>query len=324
MRVVVERGDMTEIAVLRQHIHGLSGETYAEELRERLPDADVRLARTPAEERELLETAEIATGLQLSPEELGAAPNLKLFACVYAGTGHLDVGEFREHGVAVTNGSGVHGPNIAEYVIGSMVIFARDFKKAWRQQDRREWRSFPSTEIKGSTVTVIGLGAIGEAIVERLEPFGAELLGVRYSPEKGGPTAEVYGFDEIYEPLSRSDYVVVACPLTETTENLIDEEALRTMPTDAVLINIARGGIVDTEALLGRLRLNALRGAALDVTDPEPLPEDHPLWGFDNVHITPHNAGHTPEYFARVADILAENVDRIAERGYEDLRNQVV
>ncbi|MEF8779622.1 MAG: D-2-hydroxyacid dehydrogenase [Haloferacaceae archaeon] len=315
---------MTEIAVLRQHIHGLSGETYAEELRERLPEADVRLARTPGEERELLETAEVATGLKLTPEQLDAAPNLELFACVYAGTGHLDVEAFRERGIAVTNGSGVHGPNIAEYVIGSMVVFARDFKRAWRQQDRREWRSFPSTEIKGSTVTVVGLGAIGQAVVERLEPFGAELLGVRYSPGKGGPTEEVYGFDELYEPLSRSDYVVLACPLTEETEKLVDMEALRTMPPDAVLINIARGGVVDTEALVRRLRVNALRGAALDVTDPEPLPGDHPLWGFDNVHITPHNAGHTPEYFARVADILAENVDRIRETGYEDLRNQVV
>lgn len=324
MRVVAERRDMTEIAVLRQHIHGLPAETYAEEIRERLPEADVRLARTPGEERELLETAEIATGHRLTTEELDAAPNLELFACVYAGTGHLDVEAFRERGIAVTNGSGVHGPNIAEYVIGSMVVFARDFKRAWRQQDRREWRSFPSTEIEGSTVTVVGLGAIGQAVVERLEPFGAELLGVRYSPEKGGPTEEVYGFDEIYEPLSRSEYVVLACPLTETTEKLIDAEALRTMPPDAVLINIARGGVVDTEALVRRLRVNALRGAALDVTDPEPLPEDHPLWGFDNVHITPHNAGHTPQYFARVADILAENVERIEESGYDDLRNQVL
>ncbi|AUX07978.1 D-3-phosphoglycerate dehydrogenase [Halalkaliarchaeum desulfuricum] len=315
---------MTEIAVLRQHIHGLPAETYAAELRDRLPDADVRIAKTPAEERELLETAEIATGLQLSPEELEAAPYLELFACVYAGTGHLELDAFRERDVAVTNGSGVHGPNIAEYVIGSMIVFARDFKQAWRQQERREWRSFPTTEVHGSTVTVVGLGAIGEAVVTRLEPFGAELLGVRYSPEKGGPTEEVYGFDEVYEPLSRSDYVVLACPLTETTENLIDEEALRTMPTDAVLVNIARGGIVDTDALVRRLRVSGLRGAALDVTDPEPLPEDHPLWSFGNVHITPHNAGHTPEYFSRVADILADNVERIRERGYEDLKNQVV
>ena len=314
---------MTEIAVLRQHVHGLPAETYAAELRTRLPDADVRLARTPGEERELLASAEIATGLQLSPEELETAPNLKLFACVYAGTGHLELDAFRERDVAVTNGSGVHGPNIAEYVIGAMIVHAREFKQAWRQQERREWRSFPTTEIHGSTVTVVGLGAIGEAVVSRLEPFGAELLGVRYSPEKGGPTEEVYGFEEIYEPLSRSDYVVLACPLTETTEKLIDEEALRTMPTDAVLVNIARGGVVHTDALVGRLRVNGLGGVTLDVTDPEPLPEDHPLWSFGNVHITPHNAGHTPEYFSRVADILADNVERIRERGYEDLRNQV-
>lgn len=130
------------------------------------------------------------------------------------------------------------------------------------------------------------------------------------------------GFDDIHAAVTGADYVILACPLTDTTEGLIDAEVLRTMPPDVLLINIARGPVVDTDALLSSLRSNQLAGAVLDVTDPEPLPEDHPLWGLANVLITPHNAGHTPAYFERRADILAENVERLASG--DGLQNRVV
>ncbi|SNR25160.1 D-2-hydroxyacid dehydrogenase [Halorubrum vacuolatum] len=312
----------TDVVVLRQKIHGLSAPDLAETIRERLPELDVAFARTPAEERELLETARIAVGFSIDEAALADAENLELFACVYAGTGHLPLDAFEKHGVALTNASGVHGPNIAEYVIGAMIGHAREFYRAQRQQDRREWRSFPTTELQGSTVVIAGLGAIGEAIVDRLDPFDVHTVGVRYSPEKGGPTDEVYGFEEFHEAIIDAEFVVLACPLTEATAGLVDGDALLTMRPDAVLINIARGGVVDTDALVSALRSNRIRSAALDVTDPEPLPEDHPLWGLTNVTITPHNAGHTPAYFDRVTDILAENVDRLSA-GEDDLRNRV-
>ncbi|WP_224268613.1 D-2-hydroxyacid dehydrogenase [Haloprofundus salinisoli] len=314
-----------DIVVLRQKIHGLSAAAYAETLRERLPDYDVALAKTPAEEREYLRTARVATGFSLDADELDAAPNLELFACVYAGTGHLELDSFAERGVAVTNASGVHGPNIAEYALGAILSFARGFDTAWRRKERAEWRSYQATEVHGSRVAVVGLGAIGESIVDRLEPFGVHTIGVRYSPEKGGPTDEVYGFDEIHEALADSDYVVVAAPLTETTAGLIGESALRTMPPHSVLVNVGRGPIVDTDALVSTLQTNGLRGAALDVTDPEPLPREHPLWSFDNVLVTPHNAGHTPKYWARRADIMARNLEHAEETGaFEELENQAV
>ena len=312
-----------EIAVLRQKIHGLSAVDYAAALRERLPDAEITIARTPEAEADLFERVPIVTGYEISEAEIRAAENLELFAGVYAGTGHLALDVFEEHGVAVTNASGVHGPNIAEYVIGAILSHVRGFKQAWRQQDRREWRSYPARELKDSTVTVVGLGAIGQSIVERLEPFGVDTIGVRYTPEKGGPTDEVLGFDELHDALARTEYLVLACPLTETTRGLIDSEALLTLPTHAFLVNIARGGVVDTDDLVTALQANRIAGAALDVTDPEPLPADHPLWGFEDVSITPHNAGHTPVYYERTADILAANVARY-RAGDRDFENRVV
>lgn len=310
-----------DIVLLRQKIHGIPVDVYEAELRERLPEADIAVARTPEQERELVSSARLVSGYRMSEELLDGAPNLELFACCFAGYGHLPLDAFEERDVAVTNASGVHGPNIAEYVVGALVSLARDFGQARRNQEHHSWKPYPTRELQGSTVTVVGLGAIGEAVVERLEPFGVETLGVRYTPEKGGPTDEVFGFDEIHEALARTEYLVLACPLTEVTKGLIDSEAFVTLPPEAFLVNIARGGVVDTEDLVHALQHSHISGAFLDVTDPEPLPNDHPLWEFEDVTITPHNAGHTPDYYERLADIVADNYRRLDDG--EEIRNRV-
>jgi phosphoglycerate dehydrogenase-like enzyme len=314
-----------DVVVLRQKVHGMAPDAYGEKLRDRLPDHEVAVATTPDEERELLGRARVATGIDFDPAWLETAANLELFACAYAGTGHVDVDALADVGVAVTNAAGVHGPNISEYVVGSLVAHERRFRRAREQQERAHWEAYPVGELHGSTAAVVGLGAIGSALVERLHPFGVETIGVRYTPEKGGPTDEVVGFDAIHSALARADYVILACPLTETTRGLIDADALASMRADAILVNVARGSVVDTAALVTTLRDTDIRGATLDVTDPEPLPADHPLWSFENVRITPHNAGNTPQYYDRLADVLATNLRRLEGTGEaEGLANQVV
>ncbi|WP_293027474.1 D-2-hydroxyacid dehydrogenase [Natronococcus sp.] len=317
--------DETDLLVLRKGTHGTPIEQYAETLRDRLPDRTVELARTPTAERELIEDARFVTGMTLEEELLEAASSLEVFACAYAGTGHLPLDRLRERGVAVTNASGVHGPNMGEHVLGAILHFTRRFHVAERRQRRREWRHYKAHELQGSTVTIVGLGAIGRATAERLEPFDVETIGVRYSPEKGGPTDEVVGFDDepFEDALARTDYLVLACPLTDLTRGLIDRDVMITLDPEAVIVNVARGPVIDTDALLEALRSSWIRGASLDVTDPEPLPEDHPLWNVGNVQITPHNAGQTPRYYDRLADIVAENVRRVDD-GADELRNQVV
>jgi phosphoglycerate dehydrogenase-like enzyme len=315
-----------DVVVLRRDIHGMPLQGYVEALRERLPDREVVHARTPTEERELVADAPVVTGLDLRNELLDTASELELFQCLYAGTDHLPMDELAERGVAVTNASGVHGPPVAEWVLGMVLTFARCLHEGTRRQDRREWRHYQAYELAGSTVTVVGLGHIGQAIVQRLSGFDVDTIGVRYTPDKGGPTDEVVGFDDeaFHGALARTDYLVLACPLTGRTEGLVDDAALETLPPTAVLVNIARGPVVDTDALLDELRGEGIAGAALDVTDPEPLPEDHPLWTLDNVRITSHVAGHTPKYYERIADILAGNLAQIDDTGsYEDLENQV-
>ncbi len=316
-----------DVLVLRRGTHGMPIDDYAEALRERLPSASIRIARTPEAERSMIESVSVVTGLQIDEPLLSAANELELFACMYSGTGHLPFDRLEAAGVAVTNAAGVHGPNIAEHVIGAILHFVRRFDEGNRRQRRREWRHYRAHELEGSTVTVVGLGEIGRATLSRLEEFGVERIGVRYTPEKGGPADTVVGFDEsaFHDVLARTEYLVLACPLTDETRGLIDRAAFETLPPDAVLVNVSRGPVVDTEALVAALRSNQMRGASLDVTDPEPLPEDHPLWTLSNVQLTPHNAGHTPAYYDRLADIVAANVEELRDSGSaENLTNRVV
>ena len=312
-----------DIVVLREGTEGLSMASYAEALRERLPNRSIALARTPAAERDLVPGARVVTGVTIEEDLLDRAESLELFACTFAGTDHVPTEALADRGVALTNAGGIHAPGIAEGTIGNMLVFARRLHEGWRRKQNHEWRHFQSGELAGSTVTVVGLGSIGQAVAKRLDGFEVETIGVRYSPEKGGPTDEICGFEgeAIHDALARSEYVVLACPLTELTRGLIGREELATMRPNSVLINTARGGIVDTDALLGALRSNGIRGAALDVTDPEPLPPDHPLWDLENCLITPHTGGHTPKHWDRLADIVARNVECLDSS--EELGNAV-
>lgn len=302
-----------EIVVLREGTEGLSMESYAEKLRDRLPEATVALARTPKEERELIRGARVVTGITVDEQLLKTADRLELFACTFAGTDHVPVDALVERGVAVTNAGGIHAPGIAEQAIGNMLVFARRLHEGWRRKQNHEWRHFQSQEFTDSTVTIVGLGSIGEALTQRLQGFEVETIGIRYTPEKGGPTDEVVGFEdsEFHAALARTDYLAIACPLTETTRGLVDTEVFATLPPSAVIVNAARGGIVETDALVAALQSESIRGAALDVTEPEPLPRNHPLWTLENCLITPHTGGHTPRHWERLADIVASNVARL-------------
>lgn len=302
-----------DVLVLRKGTHGMSAEDYADALRERLPHHTVSLAKTPQEERELAEQARVITSVDIDVDLVKRAGNLELFAGVAAGYGHLPLDDLAERGIAVTNASGIHAPNISEQVLAYILLYTRNLREGATRQQRQEWRHYQAGELKDSTATVIGMGAIGEAIVQRLNAFEVKTIGVRYTPTKGGPADEVLGFNEgdIHDALAQTDYLAIASPLTDTTRGLIDTAKFETLPEDAYLVNVGRGPIVDTEALLSALRSNAIGGAALDVTDPEPLPHDHPLWRFENVTITPHNAGHSPKHWQRLADIVAENIQRL-------------
>jgi phosphoglycerate dehydrogenase-like enzyme len=323
-RVIDEDDEDIGILILRKGGPGLSAADFRDAIQKHLPDRTIRLAHTPEEERDLITDATVVTGNEFDRDLLKHADHLRLYAHTSSGVGNLPIEAMDERSIALTNAAGLM-PCIAEQVLGYLLVLARQLHEGLRRQRKREWRHYQPTELTGHTITVVGLGSIGTQVLERLDVFGVETIGVRHTPEKGGPADHIVGYGDLHAAFRQSDYVVLSCPLTDLTQGLVGSPEFDTLPNDAVLINVARGKVVDTDALVTALQRNLLGGAALDVTDPEPLPEDHPLWRFDNVILTPHNAGNSPAHWDRVAGLLAENLKRVDETGkYANLKNQII
>ena len=268
-----------------------------------------------------LQEAEVLCAFRLPDNVRELAPNLRWLQYPGAGvdslkaTGLLELGS----GVIVTTASGIHGTNISEYVFGSMLMFNRAWPEMVRLQDRHIWPRNPnwfnlrSRELAGQTLGIVGLGSIGRRIAQLGRAFGMTVLGTHYSAtsgEKDPDVDEVYTLDQLHGLLRRSDYVVLAMPLTPKTEKIIGEPELRAMRPNAYLVNIARGGVVDEPALIRALRERWIAGAGLDVATEEPLPADNPLFSMPNVILTPHISGATDNYDQRLTALFAENLRR--------------
>jgi len=245
-------------------------------------------------------------------EGVKRAGKLKWLNSIYAGLDFLPHDLLRERGVTVTHGAGINAITIAEYVLMGALDIAKGYREVVRAQDRKEWLldSPGKRELAGSKALLLGYGAIGKLVEQRLAAFEVEVTVVRRS---GGENA--LGPDQWRARLGTFDWVILAVPATPETEGMIGADELAAMKEDAVLVNIARGSVVDQDALVAALGDKTIGAAFLDVTTPEPLPADHPLWELDNAHITMHLSGRAQsQMFQRSADRFIENLDRY-ERG---------
>ncbi|WP_264822489.1 D-2-hydroxyacid dehydrogenase [Halocatena marina] len=203
--------------------------------------------------------------------------------------------------------------------------FERGIHTGIRQQQRAVWERYTVGELADATLGIVGVGAIGQRIAELASAIGIQTLGIKRNPDTGGNCVdELFGPEGLYELLLRADYVVLACPLTDETRGLIGREELQTMNEWGVLINIARGDVVDEETLIHALQYGWIRGAALDVFSTEPLPADSPLWKLSNVIVTPHMAGLTPHYMERSAAIIAQNYRTFVAGDLDAMQNRIV
>ncbi|GAA4553862.1 2-hydroxyacid dehydrogenase [Pseudonocardia xishanensis] len=235
-------------------------------------------------------------------------PKLRLVQLLTAGA-EAWVGRLPE-GVALSDGKGAHGGATAEWVLGVLLAVYRELPGFVRAQDRGEWTQHVTEELGGKRVLVVGAGDVAEHIVRRLAPFDVTTTLVGRRARDG-----VHGIDEVLDLVPEHDACVVVVPLTDETRGLVDAAFLAAMPDGAVLVNGARGPVADTDALLAELTAGRLR-AALDVTDPEPLPADHPLWTAPNVLITPHVGGSVPGALDRAFGVMREQLAAYA-RGEE-------
>lgn len=209
-------------------------------------------------------------------------------------------------GVSLVNGRGAHGGSTAEWAVTVLLALRRGVPGFVRQQDRHEWAEVESPGLQGAHVVVVGAGDLGEQTRRRLDGFGCTVTLVARTARDG-----VRGIDELPDLLPTADAVVLVVPLTDATRGLVDAAFLARMKDGAVLVNAARGAVVDTGALLVELRSGRLV-AGLDVTDPEPLPDDHPLWDAPGLLLTPHVGGHTAGSGERAWAVAREQLQMLA------------
>ena len=282
-------------------------------LEPRLPeDLDVRWFMTHEEALEAVPEAEIGWFDMYDQDAMAAtlraATKLKWLNSIYAGLDFLPMDVLIERGITVTNGAGINAITIAEYVVMGMLNIAKGYRDVVRAQEKREWLqdSPGKRELAGSKALLLGYGAIGKLIKPRLEAFDVDVTVVRRSGGEGALTP-----DEWREKLCEFDWIILAVPATPETDGMIGADELAAMKADAVVVNIARGAVIDQPALVDALEKKQIGGAFLDVTTPEPLPADHPLWALDNAHITMHLSGRAQDkMFIRSAERFLQNLDR--------------
>jgi phosphoglycerate dehydrogenase-like enzyme len=275
------------------------------------PDRDVE---------SLVRKAEVIIATRI-PSNLGErAPRLRWLQFTSAGIDNLWKPWLDNGRVIVTSAKSIHALPMAEFCLGGMLFFAKNFRRMLKQQSARRYEKFVTEELHGKVVALVGVGEIGGAIAERAKQFGMRTLGVRRRPTRSHPMLdEVVGQDNWQNALGRADYVVNSLPLTNRTRAMFDASAFRAMKQGAIFINVGRGRTVVESDLIAALEQNGIAGAVLDVFEREPLPNDSKLWAMDNVILSPHIAADTPLYMERFTEVICENLRRYAVG--EPLRN---
>lgn len=254
------------------------------------------------------------------------APNVRWLQATSAG-----IGQFvrnmsyptRMPDTLFTTASGVHARPLAEFCILSMLMFSRNLWEIQAQQAQRHWERLAGTDLEGRTLAIVGMGKIGQEVARFAQSMGMTVVGNKRHPRSDDPAARhverLYGPDELDAMLARAEFLVLCTPHTAETEKMIGARELALLPQGAVIINIARGAVVDEPALIEALRSGHLAGAALDVFAEEPLPAESPLWSMPNVLVSPHSASTSDRENRRLTDLFCDNLRRFLAG--EPLRN---
>ena len=277
--------------------NNLSSENL-DRIRQIAPHIDFVVTTEAEETLREIEDADAFWGYGITPEFVRQASKLRWVQVNYVGIEALMFSELVNSDIILTNARGTTGINIAEHVMALILAFTRTLHLTIKRQMEKVWEirpNLPVMEIAGETIGILGLGGIGLQVAKRANAFDMLVLAIDpVLTEKPDYVEGLWEPDQLHRMLQQSDFVVVCCPLTPQTKGIIGATEFRMMKETAFFINIARGEIVDQLALITALQTKEISGAGLDVTEPEPLPENNPLWEMENVIITPHHAGQSP------------------------------
>lgn len=292
---------------------------FDQKLRQDFPDLQILRFSTRDGRDEELDDAEIIFTWTLKPDQFLRATQLQWIHCPAAAVHPLMFPELVNSNMPLTNGRNVHGQVVAEHVLALIFAIAKNLPYAMRLQARHVWgpelmwtESARPREIAGATLGLVGVGSIGREVARSAAALGMDVIATRRDPSKAVPEGvrKVFAANELPKMLAESDYLVLAAPLTSSTQKMIAEKCLAAMKSSACLINVGRGALVDEPALISALRSKKIAVAALDVFEKEPLPQDSPLWDMENVLITPHTAGLTGRLWERQYVVFTENLRR--------------
>ncbi len=280
--------------------------------------------RTPEQDEEFLAMLEEAEVLYDFPrghtrDLARVAPRLRWVQASMAGAGEVTKNAgLLETDVVVTTASGVYSGPLAEFVLMAMLQHAKNLDRLRRDKAEKAWRPAHTDTLENKTLCIVGMGNIGRAVAERVRPFGTRVLGVKRTVRDEDPAWDysdaLYSTDRLHDALGEADYVAVTLPGTPETRHLIDADAIAAIKPEAYFANVGRGSVVEEGAIVEALRSGHLSGAALDVFEVEPLPQESPLWELDNVIISPHSTDNLPELTNKLqTDLFCENLRRYLE-----------
>jgi phosphoglycerate dehydrogenase-like enzyme len=289
--------------------HG-GADTIRNALLSNVPGLSIAIAADDADFKVKLANATVVIGQRFDPALLRHAEALDWLHITLAGVDFLAPAKQYLRAVTVTNARGLIAGHLANYVIGVVVMMQWKFPELLRNQTGRLWKRWPTKPLAGQVIAIVGLGAIGQEVAKRAVSLGLTAIGVRASGVPVPGVTKIFRPAQILECLQEADFIVMAVPSTIVTAKLIGEREFAVMKSSAYFINIARGAVVDEDALVSALENKKIAGACLDVFEQEPLPEQSPLWSFPNVIITPHSSGVTTDYDERNAALIADNFRR--------------
>ena len=294
------------------HVYGLSAEAV-QKFESVLPGRKIRALNNKADLAASIAEIEVIFVFRPPREVWSGARRLRLIQTIGAGVDTLLPASDLPAEVRITNARGIHGAQMSEHALAMILAFAKQLPQVLVNQRMKRWQWFAPLSLEGKTCSILGMGTIGRLVAERAKQFGMRVIGLQRQPKAFKHADEVLPPEQLQRAVQQADYLVVILPKTPRTLHLLDAKVLADLRPDAVLINMARGGIVDETAVANMLREGRLRGAALDVFAEEPLPESSDLWMVPNLIITPHVAGLVPDYLDRILKIFIDNLKRLED-----------
>jgi D-2-hydroxyacid dehydrogenase (NADP+) len=258
-----------------------------------------------------------------SEEFFQKAASLEWVQCPISGTDHLVSLKSLPKDVIITNARGIHGPQMSEMAFLHMISLSRGYPRMLRNQDKEVWERWPQPLLYQKTVGIVGIGAIAEDLAPKCKAFNMTVLGVSSSGRQVEHIDRMYPREALAEVAGMVDYLVILVPYSAATDKIIDQKVIKAMKPSAYLINLARGGVLDEDALINALQNETIAGAGLDVYTQEPPPKGHPFWGLKNLMMTPKLGGMSDIYLEQVLPIIKENLQKFLSGKPEELINIV-